>query len=96
MINGKANNTAAMITQTDRSAERWKKGACYDAVPMKEGASPNNKMCQWYSNRVLQVFILMLKTFLGQTRVCACRYRAAKCCHITTDVIYCSSLRTYM
>jgi hypothetical protein len=60
---------------------------------MNDGVSQNNRRCRWYSDRALQVFILTLKTFLGQTRVCVCRYRAAKCFHITTDVIYCSSLR---
>jgi hypothetical protein len=39
MIDGKANNNAAHITQTDRSAEHWKHPACYFAVPMNDGMS---------------------------------------------------------
>jgi len=39
MINGMANNTAVQITQADRSTERWKHGACYVTVPMKDGVS---------------------------------------------------------
>ena len=61
MINGMANITAVEITQTDRSAERWKHGACYVAVPMNDGAPQNNKLCRWYSDRILQVYNLMLR-----------------------------------
>ena len=93
MNNGMANYTAVQITQQIDPRNAGNMGARYVAVPMKDGVSQYNKRCQWCSNRVLQVFILMLKKVLGQTHVCAYRLSAAKC-HITTDVIYCCSLRS--
>jgi hypothetical protein len=64
MINGLANNIASQITQTDRSTELWKHGACYVTGPMNDGVSPNNRRRQWHSSRAMRVFILLVKEFM--------------------------------
>jgi hypothetical protein len=89
MINGLANNIASQITQTDRSTELWKHGACYVTVPMNDGVSPNNRTASMVLQQGNEGFYPLGKG----VHDCANRNRVAKYCNITTDAIYYSSSR---